>query len=606
MGSFEAIDLWVPLSVDPAAAQRDDRSLRVTARLKNGASFEQAAAELVAIARNIEQAHQQTNAGWSAQALKLRDAIVGRDTWQILALLTIVVAFVLVVACANIANMMLARAIARQKEMAVRVALGATRGRLVRQIVTESIVLGLGGGLFGLLVTRAGIKGIQTISDDYVFRHLTVSGHLLAFTFALSVLAPLVFSLLPALHASRTDLSDALKDASHRASGGPTGRRSRSVLVVSQLALALMLLFVAALAARSVAAFKREPPGIQTSNVLTELRNAVAFGERVLERLASVAGVRQAAAMSVLPLVASEPSSRFVVVGRPSPSSKDRPWANTAAITPDYLHVFDLVLRDGRSLSRYDDALASQVALVNREAVRRYWPTESPIGRRIQLQSGDEHESPAIEIVGVVDDVKSDDLSEPAPPRIYRSLAQAPQSALAFAVRTTDKATTIAPAIRDVLRGVDRDVAISEMRSLDTIMRARFAENYVLVGLFGTFAVVALVLAGTGLYGVTAYAVSQRTQEIGIRMALGATRRNVLSLVVSQNARLIVVGSLIGVAGGAVLGRAMRSMLFRVGPADPAMFATAIAMLAAIALVATYVPARRASHIDPLLALRHE
>ena len=613
VGNFEEIDLWVPIAADPAAAARDDRSLRVVARLKNGASLEEASAEVAAVARRIEEAHQSTNQGWSARPLKLRDAIVGKGAWEIIAVLTIVVGFVLIVACANIANMMLARAIARQKEIAVRVALGATRSRIVRQMVTESVVLGLAGGLLGLLVTRAGIKGIQATADNYIFRNLSVSSHLITFAFALSVLAPLVFSLLPALQASRADLNDTLKEASHRASGGPTGRKSRAVLVVSQLALALMLVFVAALAARSVAAARTEPPGIQTANVLTvhvQLEapkyqrddQALPFAERTLERIATLPGVSAAAVANALPMVDPEATIRFDIAGRPKAAAQEVPWAVSSAITPEYAAVFALHLAAGRAFSRYDTAAAPPVAVISRETVRRYWPSSSAIGEFIQVGG----ESRPIQIVGVVDDVKGEEITDPAPPRIYRPFAQAPARAIAIVARTSGDPLAIAPSVREVLRDVDRDVAVSPMRPLEDIMRERFAENYVLLGLFGSFALVALVLAGTGLYGVTAYGVSQRTQEIGIRMALGASPASVLSLVVGQNARLIAIGAVIGAAGGAALGRAMQAMLFHVGPTDPATFAEALAVLGGIALVATYVPARRASHIDPLLALRHE
>jgi putative ABC transport system permease protein len=619
IGSFESIDLWVPLTLDASGARRDDRALRVTALLKPGGSFNEASAEMLALARGLEQDHPETNAGWSARPLKLRDAIVGPDTWQILALLTIVVAFVLVVACANIANMMLARATARQKEMAVRIALGASRRRLLQQIVTESLLLGLAGGVLGVAVTGAGIRAIQATSNDYFFRQLMVGRHLLAFAFALSMLTPLLFSLLPALHASRADLNEALKGAGYRTSGGPKGRRSRAVLVVSQLALALMLLVVASLAARSVAAIEHEPPGVQTANLLTvqiqlespkyrEVQHAVPFTDQVIERLAALPGVRAAAAMTVLPLVASEPTIRFQIAGRPKPAPKDTPWASAVAITPEYLRVFDLRLRDGREFSRGDDGAAPRVALVSREAVRRFWPNGSPVGAHIDLvgEPATAATATAIEIVGIVDDVKSADPTEPAPPRIYRPLAQSPDRGVALVVRSAGDPTALAPAVRDVLRHVDPDLAISQIRRLDQIVREQFAENYVLVGLFASSALLALVLAGTGVYGVTAYGVSQRTQEIGIRMALGASRHSVLSLVLGQNGRLVVIGALIGVAGGAMLGRAMRSILYRVGPDDPVTFATVISVLTAVAFVASYLPARRASHIDPLTALRHE
>ena len=613
VGNFASIDLWLPLTLDRAGGRRDDRWLRVTARMKPATPLDRLSREMTDIARRLERSHPDTNGGWSARPLKLRDAIVGNDAWQVLALLTIVVFFVLVVACANVANMTFARAIARQKEMAVRIALGATRSRLVRQIVTEGLVLGVAGGLLGIAVARAGIRAIQTTSADYIFQHLTISGHLLVFTFGLSVLAPMMFSLLPALHAARTDLNESLKDAGRRTAGGKKSQRSRAMLVISQLALALMLLVVATLASRSVAALKREPPGIQTSNLLTvqvQLEapkyrrddDAVPFAERVVERLASLPGVRSAAAMTALPLVGREGTTRFHIAERPAVSANDTPWAIAVAVSPEYAGVFDLRLIGGRGFSRFDSASSPQVALVSSEAVRRYWPMASPLGQHVVL--GDERA--AFEIVGIVNDVKGEDPADPAPPRIYRTLAQAPQRSCAFVVRTLDEPTALAPATREALRAVDPDVAIPEMQSLDHLLRERFAENYVLVGLFASFALLALVMAGTGLYGVTAYAVSQRTQEIGIRMALGATQSNVLSLVLGQNARVVAIGSFVGVFGGVILGRSMRSILFRVGPTDPLTFSIVIAILGGIALLASYIPARRASHIDPLRALHHE
>jgi putative ABC transport system permease protein len=616
VGSFEAIDVWVPLTLDASGARRDDRSLRVTAHLKPGVSFDRAAAELPDVARRLERAYVDTNAGWSARPLKLRDAIVGQNTWQILALLTIVVAFVLLVACANVANMMLARATARQKEMAVRIALGAGRGRLVRQLVTESVLLGLAGGVLGLLVTGAGIRAIQATSADYFFRQLTVSGHALAFTVSLSLLAPILFSLLPALQTSHVDLNDGLKDAGRGGSGGPKGGRSRAVLVVSQLALALMLLVVASLAARTVAATEQEPPGIQTANLLTlqvqleppkyqEIRQTGPISQAIVDRLAGLPGVRAAAAMTSLPLVSAEPTVRFQVIGRPTPAPKDVPWANTVAITLEYPRVFDLHLLEGRTFSRYDDAAAPPTALVNREAVRRYWPNASPVAQHVTI-ADESGTTSAIEIIGVVSDVKAEDPTDPVPPRIYRPLPQHPGRELAFVIRTDGDATALAPAVRDAVRNVDADLAVSQMRPLQQIMREQFAENYVLVGLFASFALLALVLAGTGLYGVTAYGVSQRTREIGIRMALGATRHSVLSLVLGQNAGLVAIGALIGLAGGAVLAQAMRSILYRVSTTDPVTFTAGFGILTAVALVATYLPARRASRVDPLTALRHE
>ena len=635
VGNFETIDLWTPLPLDATGSRRDDRSVRITATLKSGMTLDKANIEARGISQRLEQAYPTTNAGWSFRVLKECDAIVGPDTWQILALLTIVVGFVLVVACANIANMMLARATARQREIAVRLALGATRFRLVRQTVTESLLLGLAGGLAGLAVTRGGIRAIQAISSDYFLRQLRVSWHALAFVLGLATIAPLLFSVLPALQASRTDANEGLKSSGTRLSGGPAGRRVRSTLVVAQLALALALLVVATLVTRTIASMELEPRGVQTTNVLTaqvqlerpkytDLALVTRFAERATERLGALPGVHVATATTVLPLVGGEPTQRFYLVNRPRPQVKDTPWATVVAITPDYVRVFDLKLSQGRSFTRYDASNAPGVALVSREAARRYWPNESPIGQHIQYEQipGKTDETrdrtpgapstaasstvSTMEIVGVVDDVKTQDVTDPAPPRIYRPLAQGPDRAIAFALRTEGDPNALGPSVRAALRDIDPDVALSEMRALDQTLRLQFAENYVLVGLFASFALLALVLAGTGLYGVTAYAVSQRTQEIGIRMALGASGSRVLTLVLSQNALLVAIGAFIGIAGGVALGRAMRSILYRVGPNDPATLITMLGIMTAVSFVATYVPARRASHIDPLVALHQD
>ena len=428
------------------------------------------------------------------------------------------------------------------------------------------------------------------------------------------------------------DANEGLKSSGTRVSGGPSGRRVRSTLVVAQLAFALALLVVATLVTRTIASMELEPRGVQTGNVLTaqvqlerpkytDLALVTRFADRSTERLGALPGVRVASATTVLPLVGGEPTQRFYLVNRPRPEAKDTPWANAVAITPDYLRVFDLKLSQGRSFTRYDASNAPGVALVSREAARRYWPNESPVGQHVQYeQTADEtRDRPAgmpstaasstvnsLELGGVVDDVKTEDVTDPAPPRIYRPLAQNPDRAIAFALRTEGDPSATVPSVRAALRDIDPDVALSEMRALDETLRLQFAENYVLVGLFVSFALLALVLAATGLYGVTAYTVSQRTHEIGIRMALGASRSRVLKLVLSQNARLVAMGASIGVAGGVAFGRAMRSILYRVGPNDPVTLLTMLGVLTAVSFLATYVPARRASHIDPLVALHQD
>jgi putative ABC transport system permease protein len=617
VGNLASIDLWVPFPIDRAGARRDVRTLQVVARLKPGASRDRANTELATIAERLAQAYPDTNGGRSARLLKARDAITGSDTWLVLALLTVVVAFVLMIACANVANMMLARATARSKEMAVRVALGASRGRLVRQLLSESLLLGLTGGAFGLVVAKQGLRAIQAGSFEPFFRLLTINATVLAFTFGLAVLAPILFSIVPAIHASRTDLNETLKESGRRTAGGAKGRRSRALLVVSQLALAVMLLVVAGLVVRSISALERAPTGIDSQNVLrvqiqleapthVDLPQANDFAGRLVERLGAMPGVAAAGIADRLPLLDNEPPARFRIPGRPLPDPKDVPWANQTAIGGDYFRVFNIPIVAGRLFSARDDRRAPEVALISREAVRRYWNGKAPVGEHIELVGDNFSEAARLEIVGVVEDVKSSNLEEPPPPRVYRPLAQMPTRGPVIVVRTSGDPAGVAPVIRETIRSEDRDLALSNIRTVDSLLREDFRENYLLVGLFFSFALVALALAGTGLYGVTSYSVSQRTQEIGIRMALGATAGDVLRLIVTQNAMLIGVGAFVGVLGGAALGRTMRSILYSVGTTDPATFAAVLAILATVALAASYVPARRATRVDPLECLRIE
>jgi len=615
IGNMIAIDLWMPMS-ESAAARRDVRNLSVSARLKPGATVEQASMEVHAVAARLEKAYPTTNAGWSARALSLRESIAGADAWIILAMLGIVVAFVLVIACANVANMMLARATVRAKEMAVRLALGASRSRLIAQLMRESLLLGIAGGALGLGVAHGGIKAIQASSNEPFFRLLFINAHVLEFAVVLSIAAPLVFSILPALHASGADLNEALKEGGRRSSGGAKGRRSRAVLVVFQLSLALMLLVVAGLVTRTMAAIEHVPTGIEPAHVLTaqvqldppkyvDAARASAFADRLVERLASLPGVRAAAITSRVPLVDPEPAIRFQIQGKPVPQDKDRPWAHDVGVGGDYLAAFNIGLAAGRALSPRDQITSSKVAMISREAARRYWGGASPIGAQIEI-AGENNEHATVEIVGVVDDVKPADLTDPMPPRIYRPLAQRPERALAFVLRTEGEPAAIASSMREAIRAADPDLAVSRISPLADLLFDTFRENRVLVGMFVGFALVALVLSAAGLYGVTAYAVSQRTQEIGIRMALGATAADVLRMIVGQNARLVGAGAVVGVLGGVSLGVAMRSVLYRVGATDPATFASVLALLTAVTLVATYLPARRATRVDPLECLRND
>jgi putative ABC transport system permease protein len=614
IGNMAALDVWLPLTIDADGGARDARVFSVSARLQPATTIAQAAAELRTIAQQLERAYPATNAGWSANALTIRESIGGPNAWIVLLLLIVVVVFVLIIACANVANMMMARATARAREMAVRLALGAGRLRLARQLIGESILLGLVGGTCGLGVAHGGIRAIQAASNEPFFKMLVINAHVLEFAFALSVLAPLVFSVLPALAASRADLNDALKDGGRRASGGRRGRHSRAVLVVAQLALALMLLVVAGLVTRTVAAMERVPTGIDAEHVLTlqvqldspkyaDTARVKIFADQFVERLRTLPGVRVAALSDRVPLVEPEPVERFQVRGQPPGRAADVPWARAVTVGGDYFEVFGIRRSAGRLFSARDNATATKVAIISREAARRYWGGASPIGSLIDVV-GDHDDRESLQIVGVVEDVKTTDVTEPMPPRIYRPFAQRPQRAVSFAVRSNGDPAQLGPSIRDAMRIADRDLAVSQIRPLASELFDTFRENRVLVGMFVAFALVALLLSGAGLYGITAYAVSQRTSEIGIRMALGATEGDVLKMIVGQNARLVGVGAIVGVFGGLGLGSLMRSILYGVEGTDPATFAGVLAILTTVALLASYVPARRATRVDPLECLR--
>jgi putative ABC transport system permease protein len=618
IGNIAAIDVWIPLDTSSAAARRDARSLTVFGVMKPTTTLATVNAELSTVADRLEREFPATNAGWRLRSISLREATVGANTWVFLALLAVIVALVLFVACANVATVMLARASARRREIAVRLALGATRGRLVRQLVSEGLLLGLGGGLVGLVLTYLGLNGFERLSEESYFQRLEINANLLEFTFALSLIAPVLFGVLPALQSSRPNLNEDLKEGGRDGSTTPGGQRSRSALVITQVAFALTLLIVAGLVVRSVYHIQRVPLGVTTKGVLvTHVRldpptYATAEArlramDSMLERLHSVPGVSAVAMMTGLPTVDGEPMRQFAIAGRPAPTAADMPWAVEVATSDAYLQTFDVPLLGGRSWTNDDRAGARAVALVSREAARRYWPARSPLGEHIRLLDG--NGVPAgdtIEIVGVVDDVKGVNVAEAAPPRLYRPLAQAPAESLALAVRVQGDPTALASTVREALRAVDSDLAVSSIESMAVLVRAGLRNMDLVLGLFGSFAAVALLLAAAGVYGVTTFSVGQRRHEIGVRIALGATATDVVRMILGRSVKLIAIGAALGVLGGLAIGRMMGSVLFGVSPADPATYLIVVAVLTLSGLAASYVPAHRAISIDPVSVLKRD
>ena len=611
IGNLSLIDVWTPLTIDPAAA-RDRRIMRVQGRLRPGASFEQAAVEVRDVSRRLQTDHPATNTGWEAHLMPTKRAMTGGDTWVILALLVTVVGFVLVIACANIANLVLARATGRRRELAVRAALGASRSRVVRQLLSESMLLGIAGGVLGLGVAYAGLYVIRAAAYEPFFRLVVIDRTVLIFTAALALLTPVIFSLLPALHASRPDVHETLKDSSARAGGGVRGRRSRSVLVVAQLSLAMALLIVSGLLVRTMIEINRAPVGFDRTNMLTirmelpEWRYSTPaaiddFQQRLLARLGSLPGVQHAATSDRLPLLGGEAPASIRIDGQTPSRPQDKPWAVSGNVSADFFAAAGIPLVSGRTFGAGDSSQSMPVAVVNTEMAKRYWGgPEKALGARVQIEG----ETRWVTVVGISGDVMRPDL-DGVSPQIYVASRQEPRRTIAVLMRAANAGQLIEPA-RNELRALDRDVPVREIRTIEEAFADETSSSVILMGMFMSFAVLAFALAASGLYGVVSYSVSQRQQEIGIRMALGAVAGDIGRMIVRQTVMLVAIGAALGLAGGALLARASASVLFRVSPSDPLTYGVVAVLLAVVALVAAVVPIRRAVAVDPLVALRAE
>jgi putative ABC transport system permease protein len=618
LGNLSEIDLWVPFEAQ-GIERRDERAATVFGLLKPGATLATANTELATIGDRLARAYPATNGTWTLFAITLRESIAGSTTWIILALLGLVVGLVLIVACANVATVMLARASARRREIAVRVALGATRRRLVRQLVSEGLLIGVASGVVGLFVTYAGLTAFRTLSPEVFFERLSINANLLTFAIALSIAAPILFGVMPALQASRPNLNEDLKDGGRDSSASVRGNRSRSVLVIAQVGFALAVMIVSGLIVRTVIGLERVPLGMNPEGLLTtrvrfDPPNYADDGARlraiesILERLSAAAGVTAATAVRSLPIVEAEPRRQFTIAGRAAVPASSAPWAMEASTLGDYGRAIGLPLRDGRVWMPSDRASSWSVALVNREAVRRYWPERSPVGDRItMIDATGRPDGGAIEIIGIVDNVIGPELSEPAPPRIYRPLPSAPSLAsVAFAIRIAGDPAAAAPAIREALRAEDSSLAVSELRPARRELDETTRTSRLIMSLFVGFAAIGLVVAVAGVYGVTAFSVGQRRHEIGVRLALGATAADVVRLVAGRTVRLIAIGAALGMAGGWAIGVAIRNILFGVGAADPLTYAAVVALVGTCGFAAAYLPTRRAISIDPVSVLKRE
>jgi putative ABC transport system permease protein len=612
---FDA-EVWMPLvAVGRFAENRRAHLLKVIARLHDGEDPAAAAAEVAVLAQRIDQTNPGVDPGLriSVSSLQQRAAAPVRS---LLVVLMAAVSCVLIIACANLANLLLGRCAHRSRELAIRSALGAKRTRLARQLITESLLLSACGAVAGIALALWSLRPLQhlVLSSISGFSAVTLDSRVLAFAVAVTFFTGVLCGLAPALQAARRDLQKSLNESS-RGSGGLHLRRLRDVFVACQLALALVLLVAAGLLLKSFTALLRVPLGFEPHGILTMKLflsptrypegspRAGLYFQDVLQRVRAIPGVKSAAVVDSLPLE-SGASTDFVIAGRPPLDPGDEPEANIHMASPGYFELMGIPLLAGRSFTPQDSANAPRVILISHAMARRYWPGADPIGSEVTMKDWGPDLTGTV--VGVVGDVKLDGIEVATHSAIYWPNQQFVGAFNALVVGTDASPSSVVFAIREAVWSVDPQQTIAQISTMDEIASDQFSERRFSLGLIGTFAALSMLLASIGIYGVLAQSVQQRTREIGIRMALGAQHGEVARLVIYQGLGMILLGIAIGIAGAMAATRLMSTLLFGVKPLDAAAFAVAAAVLLAVALAACWLPARRASHVDPLVALRYE
>jgi putative ABC transport system permease protein len=611
------VDMWVPMIIGEGDLDRGNNFLYALGRLKKGVSREQAQSEMDLIASQLQQQYPETNAERGVRVVPLHKQVVGKVE-SYLYMLFAAVGFLLLIACANVAGLVLVRVTARHREVAIRMAVGASRWRLVRQLLTESVILSVLSGLLGLLFAYGGVKLLLALTPSEVPRLHEIGLHVPVFlwTLAISIVTGVLFGLAPAIQASSPDLNTALKENSGRNPGSFQGSGLRNLLVVSEVAVALLLLVGAGLMTKSFFRLQQVDPGFEATNVVSmnialptskyRQQQVNIFYDQLIERVKNLPGVKAVAGIDPLPLSNNNVSSLFVVEGAPLVALADRPNAGIRVVTPDYFQTMSIPSLKGRSFTEQDRDNTAKVIIVNEALASRYWPNGDAIGKRLGFFEDDPGKQVWREIVGVVGNVRHKALEIEVTAEVYFPYKQLPRNFMNLVVRSASDPSSMVPAIRNQVLSVDKDQPVSDIMTMDQRVARSVASTRFVMSLLGAFSLLALGLAAVGIYGVMAYLVTQRTQEIGVRMALGAQKRDVLKLVVGRGMALAVMGIAIGLVASLALTRLMRSLLFEVTPTDWLTFVITSLVLLTVALLACYIPARRAAKVDPLVALRYE
>ena len=618
-----SVEMWVPWTMDPQESQvRGHHYLEILSRLKPGVSLRQASAEMTAISRRMAQQYPETNRGWDAQVVPIKYFVTGDLTYRYTVMLMAAVMFVLLIACANVANLQFARGAERQKEFAVRTALGANRWRVVRQLLTESLTLSLAGAVAGLGLAAWGVDLILHYMPADIARYIAgwyeirLDARAFGFALGLAVLSGIVSGLAPAIQSSRPDLNETLKESGRGMSAGRSRQRVRSVLVVSELALALVLLIGAGLMVTGLRSLLGVRQPYDPQHVLSiqinlpeskykDRQPRAAFYGQVLEQLRSVPQIESAAIVRSLPYGDGRHIVQLGIEGVPVEKGEYRS-AQLETISPNYFSLMRIPLREGRALSERDGAESLPVAVIGESMARRYWPGQSPLGRRIKAAAAEDAERPWLTIVGVVGEIQYDWLDREPPPVLYQSYKQTPEGWATLAIRAHGDPMGTVAAVRSRVAKVDPDQPLAGIKTLDRVMTdSVLGLSYVAV-MMTILGVIALALSAIGVTGLMAYAVTERTHEIGVRLALGAQRDSVLRMLVGRGMLLAGIGLAIGFTGSVFLARLLSSLIFGVSSTDWTTFGGVLAAMAAVAFAASYIPARRAARLDPTIALRHE